>query len=220
MPTSTPSAADWITLAVNFVTMVAAVGAFFVAKAALGTWRQQIRGEATFETARKMVVSANKLAMYFHAARSPFTDASEFPSDYPTPGNRTAEDEARAWGHVFDNRWKRVYRSYTRLVALLPELRAFFPRDVSDAAESLLRSTRELQFHMQEFVYLTRQGDFGEGPAATRLREQLANAREAVFAPEPRGEINKQFPNHELTDKFVKAHSELITLLRKALHIE
>src|SRR6266853_4932187 len=86
------------------VTLAAAVGAV-VAAIGLSTWRRQLRGGHSFELARRLLRSANRVRGAISQLRNPFVSPAEFPVEPMNPVTTPFEAERlRNLEFAFDNR--------------------------------------------------------------------------------------------------------------------
>lgn len=209
--------ADYITATGALLGGAGALVAGVAAWRALNTWRAQLRGEARFDTAKRLLTAAHDLAHQFHAARSPLISAGEFPAEYRNEPNtqQTAAERADAYAHVFNARWEPVRVSCLGIVGLLPEVRALLPPEVAKYAETLLDPPRELQGAMEFYVVLQRMDVEGDLKSDQHLQEEWRRVRGLVYASAPKDSVD---PDNPLSKAFMERHKVLIEALKP--HIE
>jgi hypothetical protein len=208
------AAVEFLSVLSNLFTAFGAIAGVLIAWRALDTWRAQIRGQATFDAAKRFMIAVNELALQWHNARAPLVQPWEgIPQD-----SNEVQTESERYHRVFQKRWEPVGRAYDAILALLPEIRALFPPHVGDDGESLLLVARQLQFHQDDLVELMAMqiDEIDPAPAKATLVEQRQSAKAGAFAPYPRGGA---VVRNALTQKFIDQQSLLARHLAPFLNV-
>jgi hypothetical protein len=140
--------ADWITAVGTGATAV-------IALFALRAWRTQLRGSNKHAAAQDIEIAALNLRYALEDARAPFIWAGEFPREYYDIGpgqQRTAEQTALGYDHVYRNRWNDLWPHIRAFAKFRPRAGAVLGDAVADAVEALARKARELRFLQEEDV--------------------------------------------------------------------
>lgn len=134
--------------------VLACAGAITAIVAILGlkNWSRELRGRAEFDAARSLIRSMYRLRDEIQSSRSPFISGHEFPEDYGLPGARTSEQEAQAWAHVYNNRWKPVREAVLDFESHVLEAEALWGRDVREKADGLRQCAINLQVAMEAVI--------------------------------------------------------------------
>ncbi len=137
----------------DFSLAIAAITTATVAVFGLKNWSRELKGKANFEVGRALIRATYKLRDELRYARSPWTDAQEFPKDYPTNFNdRTSEIEATAWAYIFQNRWKPLAESMQEFESQALEAEALWGNSIRLKTGELKQCVRNLQVSMESFV--------------------------------------------------------------------
>ena len=150
---------DWGNFA-EWVSAAAAVATFWVADIALMSWRNQLTGASKHKVALEIATAARALKYAFYGARSPLYESSEFPRWYlQQEPSRTNDDEARAYGWLYQRRWRFLWPYLRQLAHLVPKAGAILGDETAGTAEKLVRHTRRLNFFMAQRVKQLRAGE-------------------------------------------------------------
>ncbi len=138
--------AEIVTLAKDIFLSLAAITTAIVAVLGLRKWRQELEGKAHFEAARNLIRSTYRLRDAIRTCRNPFYSAHEFPEGYKgAMGARITDDEeARAWAHIYKNRWTPVWGALQEYDANTLEAEALWGSDIRTKTDSLRQRLREL----------------------------------------------------------------------------
>jgi hypothetical protein len=153
---------DW-GLVAEWLAALASVGTMAVAICALNSWHKQMRGQSRHSAAQDAATVAHALRYAFYEARSPFIEAWEFPPAYlqrPT-GQRTIDEEADAYAHVYAERRKFLWPYIKAVVDLIPKCGAVLGDEVANRLEKLARTARKLEFYHQYDVAARRDPEGG-----------------------------------------------------------
>jgi len=204
------------------VTALATVATAVAAWLGVSTWRQQMRGQAKFDIARRLLASANDLADKFHGARNHFIATNEEPVEAATwvPQYRASlEGQTKLFTGVFTKRWTPVAGAGAHMLSLLPEAKIFLPADVAARAQSLLDCASRLLMHMNDYIRLVGE-DYQHMPAGVQQQhdEEFKAARWGVFA----GSIAPVQGDHAdaLQKDFRDLHSQLTDLLMPFVNLQ
>jgi len=128
----------------------AAVTTAVVAVKGLMGWRRELKGKAEFDAARGLAKATYKLRDTFYACRAPFIGAYEFPEGYQGAlGRPAAEEEAKAWGHVYKNRWAPVGSALQEFDACALEAESIWGPAIRQKTDAIRQCLRELNAAMQ-----------------------------------------------------------------------
>ena len=132
----------------DFLTVLIQGGMFCVAIVALETWRRQLQGTTKHQVALEIATEVKALTYLFFEARSPWFEGWEFPDDYNLKPSRerTADDEVKAWEHVYNNRWKHLHPQILKVAQLRAKVGAVLGDNAADAAEKVARAAKKLEF--------------------------------------------------------------------------
>ena len=105
---------------------IAALTAALVAVAGLGTWRRQLKGQAEYDLARRVLRAVLKARDHLNAVRSPDMTGGEIAAAYKEAGLELPErpllgSQSKASELVYDRRWQRLLAAVRELEAELLE---------------------------------------------------------------------------------------------------
>lgn len=146
---------DWpltITAIKDVLLGAAAVTTASVAVVGLKRWRHELRGKAEFEAARALARATYKLRDELAACRSPFVHAYEFPPLYSSSANRTAQQEAEGWAHVYKTRWEPVWSAIQDFDAQALEAEALWGTAARDKTQALRSCVKELNVAIEAII--------------------------------------------------------------------
>lgn len=149
------------------VIALAAIATATAAIIGLNSWRRQLRGTADFDTAKSLLKATYKVRDAIQAFRSPFVSGGEFPADYGGALQRhTAEEEVRAWAHVYSGRWRYIYDAVQEYDAVALEAEAMWGNEVTPGIENLRRCIVSLRAATDAFLSNKQSGgeDFQQNP--------------------------------------------------------
>lgn len=142
------------------VSAIASVLTLLAAAWGLNLWRSQLRGTTKHGVAIEAATAALDLSTAFFDARAPLYMAWEFPDEYNamTPSNRTPHDEAKAWAHVYQNRWKPLHERLVAVARLRAKVGAVLSKEIADELEKLAHTAGKLNFWWGEDLDQRRAG--------------------------------------------------------------
>ena len=144
---------EWLTAIGTIVTAGAAGYASI-------SWRQNLRKTSQHEIATKVLEEASLFRYMFYESRAPIFFGYEFPASYNAikDRDRSNDEEADGWLHVFENRWKIIGPQMSVLVRLRGRARILLGNDVANNIEVLARTGYQLQSYMKKKVAQYRVG--------------------------------------------------------------
>jgi hypothetical protein len=193
----TPS--EWIAAVKDVLLGGAAVTTAVVAVTGLKKWRQELEGKSQFDAARGLVKSTYKLRDQLQVCRSPFYSAHEFPTDYKGGhGTNSAEEEARAWAHVYKNRWDSVWDAIQEFDSQTLEAEALWGASIRTKTEALRQCVREVNAAIDAVI-----SDKVVGGENFKADKEFAKAMRSIVAASRDDEKN------EMNQKMAKAISSI-----------
>lgn len=132
-------------------------------------------------TARALIKSTYKLRDELAICRSPLIRHYEFPDAYNFNGSNTPEDEAKAYNHIYKNRWKLVREPLQDFEAQTLEAEALWGQDIKNKAERLRKCAKELTTAIEAFISDKASGgqDFqSDRNYALEIRRKVSNTNE------------------------------------------
>jgi hypothetical protein len=190
--------AEWITAGKDVLLGLAAATTAIVAVVGLSKWRQELHGKAHFDTARGLIRATYKLRDELRLCRSPFYLGQEFPPNYDSLRERTREKEAKAWAHVYKNRWMPVWGAIQEFDAQSLEGEALWGRSVRSKTEALRACAHELNVAMDAVI-----ADKAEGGENFRADPEFGRRMRATVAASGGDEKN------ELSQKMSQAITDI-----------
>ena len=175
-----PTCIALIAVLKDVVVAVAAATTAVVAVLGLTRWKRELTGKAEYEVARVLIRAVYKVREELANARATFVSAHEFPTDYPGPDKTTVEQEAQAWGSVFQRRWEPLQVAMQELDSATLEAEALWGVDVRTKTDALRSCVQSLFVSMESFVadkadkgrYFASDKDFG-----TQVRSEVFGSR-------------------------------------------
>ncbi|ORT52207.1 hypothetical protein ST37_02415 [Vibrio sp. qd031] len=132
----------------------AAITTAIVAYQGLKSWRRELEGKAEFEIARALVLATYKLRDSLKLVRSPWIHGHEFPDDYPlNMSERTPDIEAKAFAHIYTNRWKPVVEALQNFDVQSLEGEALWGSASRDKTNEMRQCARNLQVSIEAFIH-------------------------------------------------------------------
>ena len=124
-----------------------------VAVIGLNNWNRELRGKATFEVARGLAKATYKLRDEINGCRSPLVRGTEFPDDYDLASSRkTAALEAKAYAHMYSNRWAPVWSAVQEFDTHTLEAEALWGSVIRMKTDELRKVVRELNIAIEAAV--------------------------------------------------------------------
>lgn len=157
----------------------AAVTTAVVAVLGLRKWRQELEGKAHFDVARNLIRATYRLRDEIRTCRSPFYSAYEFPEGYGKGGpgaERSAEEEARAWIHIYKNRWDPVWKALQDFDSHTLEAEALWGAAIRTKTDALRQCVRELNAAIDAVIRDKASGgeDFKDREFGKEMRSMVA----------------------------------------------
>ncbi len=205
--------ADYITAAGALLGGVGALVAGIAAWRALNTWRDQLNGQARFDTAKRLLTAAHDFAEKFHGARARILIEPQHNAVLSNP-KATALQRADECERMLTARWAPVHASGANMLGILPEARALLPAGTAEAAEGLFDSANTLRTGMGLYVSMVADYRMGCSDADTDVKVQAEwrRVRKQVYSSDPRRSSEPESDN-PLTREFVERHEVLVKLL-------
>lgn len=135
----------------DLIIAAAATATAMAAIYGISSWKRELAGKATFDTARSFIRSTYRLRDEIHSCRSPIISASEFPEGY-TPTDATDQESAEAWRHVYSTRWKYVQEAIREFQAQRLEAEALWGSELKSISENLSRCVSRLFAAIESFI--------------------------------------------------------------------
>lgn len=193
----TPS--EWITAVKDVLLGGAALTTAVVAVTGLKKWRQELEGKSQFDAARGLVKSTYKLRDQLQVCRSPFYSAHEFPTDYKgSRGTNSAEEETRAWVHVYKNRWDSVWNAIQEFDSQTLEAESLWGASIRTKTEALRQCVQEVNVAIDAVI-----SDKAVGGENFKADKEFAKAMRSIVAASRDDEKN------EMNQKMAKAISSI-----------
>ena len=149
------TAAEIIGSAKDLLLAGAAVTTAVAAALGVSRWSEELRGKADFDAARGLMRAVYKVREQLAVCRSPLYTSGEYPSGYPTTESsqlEQAHEEARAWGHIYQNRWKPVVDALQELDVQTLEAEALWGQDIRVLAERLRTCCFTIRVAMEAII--------------------------------------------------------------------
>lgn len=123
------------------------------AAAAVGVtqWRKELRGRAKFDASRNLLRSAYRLRDSIAGCRAPFVRAGEFPPGY-TGIKATPDEDANAWAHVYESRFRGVRDAAAELLSHALEGEVILGKDIREPVDNLHRCAHALQSAISAWI--------------------------------------------------------------------
>ena len=147
---STP---EIITAAKDVILGVAAATTAIAAVIGLKSWSRELKGKAEFEVARNLIRATYKVRDELQNCRSPFVSAYEFPEGYQgAPGRSSEQEEAGAWSHVYNKRWKPVWSAIQEFDSHSLEAEALWGKEIRTCTDQLRQCAKELRVALDAII--------------------------------------------------------------------
>jgi len=144
---------EFATIVKELFVAAAAAATAVAAWVSLRSWRQELAGRAEFETAREISRCTLTLKDRLDQCRNPFFAYSEFPEDYlDTPNRQSAAETARAYQHIYANRWKPVRESLIEFESAALEAKVLWGHDASTLTGELRACVSMLLAAIQSYL--------------------------------------------------------------------
>jgi len=138
----------------DVIVSIAAIVTASIAVFGITSWRRELRGKSDFDAARRLMKSTYMLRDSITAARDPLISGYEFPEGYDGDafGNATAEDKAKAYFHVFNNRWKPIIEALQEFDTATLEAEAIWGAGIKVKTNTFRKTLSKLQAAKQMHV--------------------------------------------------------------------
>lgn len=185
------------------LTWLVALGGLYVADAGLKTWKQQIRGTAEYELARRLLRETYRLREALAQVRFSGMSGSEMPKPESTIGMSEAEKSHYGLAGAYRNRWRAVSEARTSLDAERLEAEVVWDRTIGVTLYlPLFQLQAKLLTNMQNFLTL-------QDPRISEIRRRALEKHEA--------EIDEILFDSTQKDAFAKAVDEAILAIEERL---
>jgi len=152
---------EWIKLAPDAVTAVAALLGGAGALLGVGTWRKQLRGHHSYDVARRTYVAVLKLREAVGSMRAPFIPVDEFLAAAKAEGIKVEKDEdlltAQVNYAVQQQRWAGVVDPMNELEACVLEAEAAMSSEIREVFARLQKHIWRLKWALDH--HLRRRSD-------------------------------------------------------------
>jgi len=126
-------------------TAVSAAVTAIIAYKGLNKWQNELKGKASFDLARSLARATFKLRDELVYCRSPFIPASEYPDDYNTFDENTAEKKGDAFAHIYAKRWKPVTEAIQVFDTCVLEAEALWGSGIKEKTNNLRECVVQLK---------------------------------------------------------------------------
>lgn len=124
-----------------------------VAVRGLNRWRLELDGKAKFEAARNLIRATYRLRDELKRCREPFISGSEFPDNY-SPIDASPQERAKAYAHVYQNRWEPVSNGIQEFDTHTLEAEALWGKEARTRTDLLRQCVEELNTAIRTKVSL------------------------------------------------------------------
>lgn len=196
----------------NVAEWVAGLGALItaaIAASALRSWRSQLRATTKHTAANEIAAAASLLRYHFYDARNPLYTTDEWPSWYyeKPEQERSREDEAKAWAHIYGNRYnKQLGPQVVEIAKLRAKALVLLGDDTAKAMTDLAKQARWLSLMFQE-----RYNQIKAGP------DIVAQWTGQDFVKQVKNSVQtdaSENPDDDFSLAFEKAFANLLRLLK------
>jgi len=144
---------DSFSIIKDVIVSIAAIVTASIAVFGITSWRRELKGKSDFDAARRLMKSTYMLRDSISAARDPLISGYEFPEDYEGAlGETTAEDKAKAYFHVFNNRWKPIIEALQEFDTAALEAEAIWGAEIKVKTNTFRKTLNKLQASKQMHV--------------------------------------------------------------------
>lgn len=176
--------ADWTPIVRDLVTAVAAATGATVAVLGLRTWKQQLRGRAEYELARRLLKAAYELRDSIASFRRPMMWIEEMSAALKETG-RIPDDLKSSRRAVYEVRWKAVLEAGSELKVAELEGEVLWGGEFKQAVAPLDKCVACLSIAFAEFLRYSEQGDLAASERAVlRKYEEVVYDRSKADEPD------------------------------------
>ncbi len=169
----------WADIVNKLLTGVAAIGALYVAWSGLHTWKRQLRGQAEYDVARRVLRAVLRLRDEFAVVRSPVISGGEFVAAFKGAGLEPPEPVelvgVKGQELVYERRWKRLIEASTELEAEVLEAEVLWGQAIR-APELILRRLRA-EIYSAVRMYM----DLLSSPRPSESLSQVVHEQERIL---------------------------------------
>lgn len=156
-PDRTMSFPEWVSVVSDTIVALAAVFAGVVAVLGLRTWRHQLRGNAEYELARRLLRALYRVRDTASACRSSLIMPGEFVGalrDAGVPDEEIEErvEEPEAEEAVYQSRWAKVAAALSDLKVEMTEYEVVKGPEIHERAEPLHDCIRRLHINLARYL--------------------------------------------------------------------
>ena len=196
----------------NVAEWFAGVGALItaaIAAAALRSWRSQLQTTTKHAAANEIAAAASLMRYHFYDARNPLYTTDEWPSWYyeKPEQERSREDEAKAWAHIYNNRYsKHLGPQVVEIAKLRAKALVLLGDDIAKGMTDLAKQARWLSLMFQE-----RYNQIKAGPEIVKQwtnQEFVKRVKNSVTTDA------SENPDDDFSLAFEKAFANLLRLLK------
>ncbi|HED33139.1 MAG TPA: hypothetical protein ENJ08_02830 [Gammaproteobacteria bacterium] len=148
-----------------------------VAYNGVGKWHRELKGKASFETARALIQATYKLRDAIEQCRSPYIHTREFPDDYHSLSTQTPEQKGDAYAQVYGARWQRISETMLDFDAFSLESEALWGVSIKEKTDMLRDCVIEL--HQAIDAYISNEysngSDFKDTELSKHVNTRLSN---------------------------------------------
>jgi hypothetical protein len=180
--------AEEVTALAGCLVAVATVLGVFIAAYGLKTWRNQVKGAAQFELARRLLLDVYRLRDAIEGVRHPLMLISE----------ADGADTGVPWEvSVYDKRWRRVMNVWTQLDVCIYECRILWNKEISELVQELRSHQKKLYLAVRAFCRAKQEES--DAGLSENNREVLYGLGDDPFGAELRSTVDK-------FEKYVRPH--------------
>ncbi len=148
-----------------------------VAYNGVGKWHRELKGKASFETARALIQATYRLRDEIEQCRSPYIPASEFHDGYHSLRTRTPDQKGDAYAQIYGGRWQRISKTMQGFDASSLESEALWGASIKEKTEMLRNCVIELRWAMDAYISNEYSGgkDFEDTELSNRVTTRLSS---------------------------------------------
>lgn len=201
---------DWsefMSLAKDCILAVAAITGAVVAVKGLSTWKRQLRGQAEYELARRILVTLFKYRDVVNGVRHPAMWAYEMPSPSAEEAKGMSSEKIQFYGtsRAYQARWEKVSSVRSSLYADLLEGEAIWDGELKSLFKALFDLEHELFTSVRHYLALINPET--DGPSKEAIDKIVRAKREVMYddLTEAGDDFKKEFRlGVEAIEKYLK----------------
>jgi hypothetical protein len=148
--------ADLISAVADALMAIAGVTAVVIGVRGLRTWREQMKGQADYELARRVLRATYKVRDAFSTVRNPFISPEELGGALRNAGVETSgltwQDHPRGLGLVYGGRFAEIYASLRELESEAVEAEILWGTAIQDALGTFKLCAYELKEAIDQYI--------------------------------------------------------------------